>query len=41
MKLDKKVSGGEIRFVLAPRIGQARFGQKVTPARLERALDPV
>jgi 3-dehydroquinate synthase len=41
MKLDKKVSGGEIRFVLAPRIGQARFGQKVTPALLGRALGPV
>ncbi|MFO1498053.1 MAG: 3-dehydroquinate synthase [Verrucomicrobiota bacterium] len=29
MRLDKKVSGGEIKFVLARRIGQVEFGQKV------------
>ena len=29
MKLDKKVSGGEIKFVLARKIGQVEFGQKV------------
>ena len=29
MRLDKKVSGGEIKFVLAEKIGRARFGQQV------------
>ena len=29
MKLDKKVSGGEIKFVLARRIGDVEFGQRV------------
>jgi 3-dehydroquinate synthase len=29
MKLDKKVSGGEIKFVLARRIGEVEFGQRV------------
>jgi 3-dehydroquinate synthase len=29
MKLDKKVSGGEIKFVLAEKIGKIRFSQKV------------
>ena len=29
MKLDKKVSGGEIKFVLAKRIGKVEFGQRV------------
>ncbi|MGO8677042.1 MAG: 3-dehydroquinate synthase [Limisphaerales bacterium] len=38
MKLDKKVSAGEFRFVLVPRIGEAHFGQKVTPAALDQAL---
>ena len=33
MKLDKKVSSGEVNFVLARRIGQVEYGQKV-PARL-------
>jgi len=33
MKLDKKVSDGEIRFVLASRIGNVAFGQPV-PAHL-------
>ena len=30
MKLDKKVSAGEIKFVLARKIGAVEFGQKVT-----------
>lgn len=30
MLLDKKVSGGEIKFVLAQKIGKIRFGQKVS-----------
>ncbi|MGH7975746.1 MAG: 3-dehydroquinate synthase family protein, partial [Limisphaerales bacterium] len=29
MKLDKKVSGGEIKFVLAKRIGRVEFGYKI------------
>lgn len=29
MQLDKKVSGGDVRFVLAKRIGEAAWGQKV------------
>jgi 3-dehydroquinate synthase len=29
MKLDKKVSAGEIKFVLATKIGKVEFGQKV------------
>lgn len=29
MKLDKKVAGGEVRFVLAPRLGEVRWGQPV------------
>lgn len=40
MKLDKKVSGGEIKFVLARRIGRVEFGQKVPAARLEAVLGP-
>jgi len=38
MKLDKKVSEGEIRFVLAPRIGEARFGQEVPAAMIQQVL---
>ena len=29
MKLDKKVSGGEVKFVLAEKIGKVKFGCKV------------
>jgi 3-dehydroquinate synthase len=39
MKLDKKVSGGEIKFVLARKIGQVEFGQQVPTASIDRALD--
>jgi 3-dehydroquinate synthase len=39
MKLDKKVSNGEIQFVLARRIGQVEFGKKVSPKVLEQCLD--
>jgi 3-dehydroquinate synthetase len=38
MKLDKKVRGGEIRFVLAKRIGQVEFGQRVPMDLVEQAL---
>lgn len=39
IKLDKKVRAGEIKFVLAERIGQVRWGQKVPLSVLSRALN--
>src|SRR5262249_41468732 len=39
MKLDKKVSRGEIRFVLARKIGRVAFGQNVSPALLQKILN--
>jgi 3-dehydroquinate synthase len=38
MNLDKKVVGGEIKFVLARKIGSVEFGQKVPTASIEKAL---
>lgn len=38
MRLDKKVRDGEIRFVLAKRIGQVVWGQRVPEALLARTL---
>lgn len=38
MQLDKKVSGGELRFVLMERIGKVRWGQKVPPEMIAQAL---
>ena len=38
MKLDKKVSGGEIKFVLAKKIGRIVWGQKVPQALIEESL---
>jgi len=38
MKLDKKVSNGEIKFVLAKRIGKVVWGQRVPTAEIERVL---
>jgi 3-dehydroquinate synthase len=38
MKLDKKVSAGEIQFVLARRIGQVEFGKKIPQNTLEQCL---
>jgi 3-dehydroquinate synthase len=38
MKLDKKVSAGEIKFVLAKRIGKVVWGQKVATALIEKVL---
>ena len=35
MQLDKKVSGGEVKFVLARRIGAVEFGHQV-PAAADR-----
>ncbi|MGH7941218.1 MAG: 3-dehydroquinate synthase [Limisphaerales bacterium] len=38
MRLDKKVVGGEMRFVLARRIGQVEFGQRVPAEAIDSAL---
>lgn len=38
MTLDKKVSGGEVKFVLARKIGQVEFGQKVPRLLLVQTL---
>lgn len=38
MKLDKKVSGGEIKFVLAKRVGKMVWGQRIPPEIIARAL---
>jgi 3-dehydroquinate synthase len=40
MKLDKKVRGGEIKFVLARQIGQVEFGHKVPMTVLQATLNP-
>lgn len=39
LRLDKKVSGGEIKFVLARRIGKVVWGQRVPQALIEQALN--
>ena len=39
MKLDKKVSGGEIKFVLAKRIGKVVWAQRVPQALIEQAVN--
>lgn len=41
MTLDKKVSGGEIKFVLAERIGKVVWGQRVPTAAINDALTHV
>jgi 3-dehydroquinate synthase len=38
MLLDKKVSAGEVKFVLAKKIGQVVWGQKVSTALIEEVL---
>jgi 3-dehydroquinate synthase len=38
MQLDKKVIGGEVKFVLARRIGKVEFGQAVPREVLERVV---
>jgi 3-dehydroquinate synthase len=40
MRLDKKVSGGEIKFVLAKKIGRVVWGQKVPDSFIAPALNP-
>ena len=39
MRLDKKVSGGEIKFVLAKRIGKVVWGKRVPESLIEQALN--
>ena len=39
MRLDKKVSGGEIKFVLAKKIGQVVWGQSVPEELIRSILD--
>ncbi len=38
MKLDKKVSAGEVKFVLAEKIGKVKFGLKVPADAINRVL---
>jgi 3-dehydroquinate synthase len=38
MKLDKKVSNGEMKFVLAKRIGKVVWGQRVPTTAIEKVL---
>jgi 3-dehydroquinate synthetase len=38
MTLDKKVSGGEIKFVLAEKIGRVAWGRQVPTALIEETL---
>ena len=40
MKLDKKVSAGEVKFVLAETIGKVIWGQKVPMKLVEQSLNP-
>jgi len=39
MKLDKKASGGEVKFVLAKKIGQAVWGQPVSDSLIRQVID--
>lgn len=38
MRLDKKTAGGEVRFVLARKIGQVEFGKRVPAEAIDSAL---
>ena len=40
MRLDKKVSAGEIKFVLAKSIGEVTWGQQVPESAISEALNP-
>ena len=39
MRLDKKASNGEVKFVLARKIGKVEFGRKVSAEAIEPALN--
>jgi 3-dehydroquinate synthetase len=39
MQLDKKVSGGEVKFVLATKIGRVKYGCKVPTGLIEQILE--
>jgi 3-dehydroquinate synthetase len=39
MRLDKKVRGGEIRFVLARKIGKVLWGRRIPDVYIREALD--
>jgi len=41
LRLDKKVSGGEITFVLAKKIGKVAWGRKVSADLINRVLGPL
>ena len=41
MRLDKKVSGGEIKFVLAKKIGETIWGQKVPELLIEETVNSI
>ena len=41
MRHDKKVSGGEIKFVLAKKTGHVVWGQRVPDERVHQALDKI
>ncbi len=41
MSRDKKVSGGEVKFVLAERIGKVAWGQRVSAVLVNAALDQI
>ncbi len=41
MRLDKKVSHGEIKFVLAPKIGRAVWGQRVPGNLIRQTLEEI
>jgi len=41
MRLDKKVSGGEIKFVLAEKIGKVVWNRRVPENLIHNALDEI
>ena len=41
MRFDKKVSGGEVKFVLAKRIGRVAWGQRVPGNLIGKVLDEI
>jgi len=41
MRLDKKVSGGEVKFVLAKRIGKVVWGQRVADEEIQQTLEAI